>query len=73
MLDINEKTDAFERSIVKLVNDAELPIVNIELVLNKVLYSVREVKVMAIREAKSAKSTEDYGEGVNDDEKSEQN
>lgn len=68
MIDINETTDSFERSVVELVNNAELPMVNIELVLNKVLSAVRDAKIRAIRDAKT--KNDNNNSEVEDGEKS---
>lgn len=68
MIDINEMTDSFERSVVELVNNAELPMVNIELVLNKVLSAVRDAKIRAIRDAKT--KNDNNNSEVEDGEKS---
>lgn len=68
MIDINEMTDSFERSVVELVNSAELPMVNIELVLNKVLSAVRDAKIRAIRDAKT--KNDNNNSEVEDGEKS---
>lgn len=75
MLDINEATDVFESLIVNAVNEAQIPMVNIELVLNKVLSAVREAKLRTIREARirdaEVNNTEEITEGVIDEESGE--
>ena len=73
-MDINEATDMFETNLVELVNNANIPMVNIELVITKVLSAVREVKFRTIEASKEAsKETVDaimdgtYEEGNNNE------
>lgn len=57
-MDINEATDIFENNIITLVNEAQIPMVNIELVLGKVLSAVTNAKLRAIREARNKTHTD---------------
>ena len=70
-MDVNEATDLFENSIINLVNETKIPMVNIELVLSKVLSAVRDAKIRAInehRQREAEQAEEIYSQELSEEE-----